>query len=305
MASQQHYGKIKWYNHKRGFGFITDTSTKTFFVHLVHFSGLKRSLQRRLPREGEKVHFTVCEGDKGPEARLTARTGNDPAKPSASSPKTSFKTWDMEAKISACICTAKVLAGNNVRRLQALIPLMLKHNGLPAIRIPTKAFGNTNTPKLPRSHQPSHQKNALPRRDGPAEEVASVADEEEEEAEFIDVEGSDSDQPPSPVEPPPTDEGWTTKKKKNKKNFTPKPPIAEAEPTPQSSQHTEKTEDPHIINYLLRRKNNRQEDTHQHKTTFSDILNKKGYKKDIIDAKKPTTSQSAVRQLARRGGLAT
>ncbi|MPC64847.1 Cold shock-like protein CspB [Portunus trituberculatus] len=80
MASQQHYGKIKWYNHKRGFGFITDTSTKTFFVHLVHFSGLKRSLQRRLPREGEKVHFSVCEGDKGPEARFTARSGNDPAK---------------------------------------------------------------------------------------------------------------------------------------------------------------------------------------------------------------------------------
>ncbi|MPC37009.1 hypothetical protein E2C01_030481 [Portunus trituberculatus] len=212
----------------------------------------------------------------------------------------------MEAKISACICTAKVLAGSNVRRLQALIPLLLKHNGLPGIRIPTQAFGNSHTPKPPKSHQPSQQDNALPCREGPAEEVATAVDEEEEEDEFIDVEGSDSDQPPSPVEPPSTDEGWTTPKKKNKKNSAPKTPVVEAEPTPQSSQQIEKTEEPHTINYLLRRKNNgtRHEDTQHNKITFSDIIKKKGYKENKIDAKKPTTNQSTVRQLARRGGLA-
>ncbi|MPC83189.1 hypothetical protein E2C01_077891 [Portunus trituberculatus] len=48
------------------------------------------------------------------------------------------------------------------------------------------------------------------------------------------ITGSGSGQPPSPVEPPLTDEGWVTQKKKNKKNSAPKLPVA-VEPTPQSS----------------------------------------------------------------------
>ncbi|XP_045101322.1 cold shock protein CspA-like [Portunus trituberculatus] len=74
MAGQQHQGEVKWYNYKRGYGFIRDHSTKTDVF--VHFSGLKRSLQKRLPREGDKVHFTVHMGDKGPEARETERTSS-------------------------------------------------------------------------------------------------------------------------------------------------------------------------------------------------------------------------------------
>ncbi|MPC88885.1 Y-box-binding protein 2-A [Portunus trituberculatus] len=175
MASQQqHHGHIKWYNYKRGFGFIRDSNTKTDVF--VHFTGLKQSLQRHLPREGDKVHFTVCEGEKGPEARHTARTGNqNTTKPYASSQKPLLRTWNMEGKVSACICTAKILAGSD------------------------------------------------------------------EEDAFIDVEGSDTDQPSSPVEPPPADdEGWITPTKtKKKKNSTSKTPAAEAEPTPQPSHQTE------------------------------------------------------------------
>ncbi|MPC08374.1 B box-binding protein [Portunus trituberculatus] len=105
MASQQQHGQMKWYNYKRSFGFISDSSTKTDVF--VHFTGLKRSLQRRLPHEGDKVHFTVCEG---PEARDTARTGNiTTTKPCALSPKSPLRTWDMEAKL--CFIFSSTMAG--------------------------------------------------------------------------------------------------------------------------------------------------------------------------------------------------
>ncbi|MPC44749.1 hypothetical protein E2C01_038430 [Portunus trituberculatus] len=131
-------------------------------------------------------------------------------------PATRTPPKHMEAKISACIGTAKVLAGSNVRRFT---------------RIPTQAFGTiySYTPKPLRSHQLSRQDDVQPCREGPAEEVATVRNDEEEEDEFVDVEGSDSDQPLSPVKPPPADEeGWTTpkKKEKKKKNSTSKTPGA-------------------------------------------------------------------------------
>ncbi|MPC59407.1 hypothetical protein E2C01_053426 [Portunus trituberculatus] len=152
---------------------------------------------------------------------------------------------DMEAKITACICTAKVLAGSNVRRLQVLIPFLLKHNGLPGIRIPQQAFGTSysHTPKPPKSHQPLCQDDNQPCREDPVEETATVEEveeeeeeeKEEEEDEIVDVEGSDSDQSLLIVEPPPADEDdWTTHKK-NKKKSTSKKPASEAKPTPQPS----------------------------------------------------------------------
>ncbi|XP_045117647.1 Y-box-binding protein 2-A-like [Portunus trituberculatus] len=90
MASQQHHGQIKWYNFKRSYVFISDYNTKTDVF--VHFFCLKRSLQKRLLREGDKVHFTVYKEDKGLEARDVARTGNN-TKACASSPKPPLRTW--------------------------------------------------------------------------------------------------------------------------------------------------------------------------------------------------------------------
>ncbi|MPC57217.1 hypothetical protein E2C01_051193 [Portunus trituberculatus] len=47
---------------------------------------------------------------------------------------------DVQAKIWACIYTAKAIAGVDHRRLQDLLPLLLQHNGLPTIYIPRTAF---------------------------------------------------------------------------------------------------------------------------------------------------------------------
>ncbi len=58
-------GTVKWFNNKKGFGFICpDAGGEDLFVHFsnVQSEGFK-SLQ-----EGQKVEYEVSEGKKGPEA---------------------------------------------------------------------------------------------------------------------------------------------------------------------------------------------------------------------------------------------
>ncbi|XP_045105293.1 uncharacterized protein LOC123500719 [Portunus trituberculatus] len=151
----QHQGTFKWYNRKSGYGFIRDSVVnKDFFVH---YSGLKRSFRKALPREGDNATFTSFKGKKGPEAREVTRDGKQERPPPRlkSSPMAG-KAAEAEFRMKACICTAQVLAGNNTRRLQTLIPLLLKHNGLPTISIPEEAFTTTRhrAQKTQRRRQP-------------------------------------------------------------------------------------------------------------------------------------------------------
>lgn len=56
-------GTVKWFNSDKGFGFITpDDGSKDLFVHHseIQMGGYK-SLN-----EGQKVEFTVGQGQKGP-----------------------------------------------------------------------------------------------------------------------------------------------------------------------------------------------------------------------------------------------
>ena len=57
-------GNVKWFNQTKGFGFITRESGNDVFVH---FSSIKGDGFRTL-EEGQKVEFTVEEGEKGPYA---------------------------------------------------------------------------------------------------------------------------------------------------------------------------------------------------------------------------------------------
>ncbi|HEY9161870.1 MAG TPA: cold-shock protein [Desulfomonilia bacterium] len=57
-------GTVKWFNEKKGFGFITqDDGTDVF----VHFSSLKQDGFKTL-QEGDKVKYDVVQGQKGPQA---------------------------------------------------------------------------------------------------------------------------------------------------------------------------------------------------------------------------------------------
>ena len=62
--SNRQTGIVKWFNDAKGFGFITPESGDDLFVHFrsIQGSGFK-SLQ-----EGQKVSFTVVQGQKGLQA---------------------------------------------------------------------------------------------------------------------------------------------------------------------------------------------------------------------------------------------
>lgn len=57
-------GTIKWFNAKKGFGFISDETGNDVFVH---FSALQMDGFKVLD-EGDEVEFEVVNGEKGPQA---------------------------------------------------------------------------------------------------------------------------------------------------------------------------------------------------------------------------------------------
>jgi CspA family cold shock protein len=57
-------GKVKWFNERKGFGFIeAENGTDVF----VHFSAIQASGFKTL-QEGQRVSFEVQTGPKGPSA---------------------------------------------------------------------------------------------------------------------------------------------------------------------------------------------------------------------------------------------
>lgn len=62
--SNQTTGTVKWFNESKGFGFIEQESGPDVFVH---FSAINSSGFKTLA-EGQKVQFTVSQGQKGPQA---------------------------------------------------------------------------------------------------------------------------------------------------------------------------------------------------------------------------------------------
>ena len=57
-------GTVKWFNAKKGFGFISDEEGKDVFVH---FSALQMDGFKVLD-EGDEVEVEVIDGEKGPQA---------------------------------------------------------------------------------------------------------------------------------------------------------------------------------------------------------------------------------------------
>ena len=57
-------GTVKWFNETKGFGFIEREDGPDVFVH---FSSIKGDGFKTLA-DGQKVEFTVTDGQKGPQA---------------------------------------------------------------------------------------------------------------------------------------------------------------------------------------------------------------------------------------------
>ncbi len=63
--SEKKQGTVKWFNGEKGFGFIERENGKDVFVH---FSAITSDGYRTC-NEGQRVEFTVVQGDKGPQAQ--------------------------------------------------------------------------------------------------------------------------------------------------------------------------------------------------------------------------------------------
>ncbi|MDJ0939955.1 MAG: cold-shock protein [Woeseiaceae bacterium] len=57
-------GTVKWFNDTKGFGFISQEGGPDVFAH---FSAIQGSGFKTLA-EGQKVEFTITQGQKGPQA---------------------------------------------------------------------------------------------------------------------------------------------------------------------------------------------------------------------------------------------
>jgi len=64
-----HRGQVKWFDPKKGYGFIIGPDGQDVFVHYSHIEqdGF------RLLKDGEEVDYELVEGDKGWQARQVQR----------------------------------------------------------------------------------------------------------------------------------------------------------------------------------------------------------------------------------------
>ncbi len=64
-------GKVKWFNEKKGYGFIEQEGDKDVFVHYeaIQMDGFKTL------KEGEEVNFDIVDGAKGPQAANVTKAG--------------------------------------------------------------------------------------------------------------------------------------------------------------------------------------------------------------------------------------
>jgi CspA family cold shock protein len=64
MSEERVTGTVKWFNDKKGFGFIEQENGEDVFVH---FSAIKSDGFKTL-KEGQKVSMEVTQGEKGLQA---------------------------------------------------------------------------------------------------------------------------------------------------------------------------------------------------------------------------------------------
>ena len=57
-------GTVKWFNQRKGYGFISTTDGQDIFVHYSNISG--EGFKTLV--EGDEVSFDVVDGEKGPRA---------------------------------------------------------------------------------------------------------------------------------------------------------------------------------------------------------------------------------------------
>jgi len=63
--AERELGTVKWFNGSKGFGFIERDAGEDVFVH---YTAIQGDGYRNL-EEGQRVEFSVVQGQKGPQAQ--------------------------------------------------------------------------------------------------------------------------------------------------------------------------------------------------------------------------------------------
>ena len=65
-------GTVKWFDEKKGFGFISSADGPDIFVHYTNIAGDGF----KTLAEGNVVEFDIVKGEKGPKAENVVRKGD-------------------------------------------------------------------------------------------------------------------------------------------------------------------------------------------------------------------------------------
>lgn len=69
-------GTVKWYNRRKGYGFIISEDGTDIFVHYTALAG--RDEEYITLNENDKVEFDITQGQKGPQASNVVVTEKAP-----------------------------------------------------------------------------------------------------------------------------------------------------------------------------------------------------------------------------------
>lgn len=82
-------GKVKWFDAKKGYGFIERPGEPDVFVH---FSAIQQRGFKALD-DGEEVEFEIVMGDRGPQATNVVRLGGGDAWATAEDDTDDQESW--------------------------------------------------------------------------------------------------------------------------------------------------------------------------------------------------------------------